>query len=146
MKYVPQILELIVSVVGSIGKAIVDNLPMIVAAVSQIIFTILNGLISALPQIADGALQLVLALVDGIIEHLPMLTDVALKVIETLPEIIKVIVSFILGAIPEIIDAGIQLLTSLVAAHIVTAAIITRYIGRSLFYYIKRSFIFKVYR
>ena len=62
MKYVPQILDLIVSVVGSIGKAIVDNLPMIVTAVSQIIFTILNGLIAALPQIADGALQLGLAL------------------------------------------------------------------------------------
>ncbi len=101
MKYVPQILELIVSVVGSIGKAIVDNLPMIVTAVSQIIFTILNGLIAALPQIADGALQLVLALVDGIIDQLPMLIDVALKVIETL-------IQGLAQALPKLIPAIVQ--------------------------------------
>lgn len=101
MQYVPQILNLITSVVGSFGKAIVNNLPLIVSAVSDIIFTILNGLISALPQIADGALQLVLAFVDGIIAQFPLLIDAALKVIETL-------IGGLAKAMPKLIPAVVQ--------------------------------------
>lgn len=36
MEYVPELLEVIASVVGSLGQAIIDNLPVIVESASQI--------------------------------------------------------------------------------------------------------------
>ncbi len=56
MSHLPTLLDLIVTMVTSLGQAIVDNLPIIVDSATQIIFTILNALVSALPQIANGAL------------------------------------------------------------------------------------------
>lgn len=77
MTHLPTLLDFIVTMVTSLGQAIVDNLPIIVDSATQLIFTILEALISALPQIADGALQLVLALADGIIENLLTITGMS---------------------------------------------------------------------
>ena len=45
MKYVPVLLDMIGSVITSLGQAIVDNLDVLVDSASEIILTILNGLI-----------------------------------------------------------------------------------------------------
>ncbi len=128
MEYVPELLEVIGSIVGAIGTAIVDNLPLIVDSVTQILFTIVNGLIEGLPQIAEGALQLLLALVNGIIDQLPLLVKAAAEVIVTLatgiakalpkliPSVVKVItqvVKTLLDNLPMILNAALELIKGL---------------------------------
>jgi len=120
MEYVPVILDLIMSLVTSIGKAIVDNLPLIVSSATQIILSILEGLVSALPRIAEGALMLVSELAMGIINNLPMILETAMQVIVTLasgisdslPTLIPTIVAVIMQVCRTLIDNLPQLLTA----------------------------------
>ena len=128
MEYVPGLLEVVASIVGSLGQAIIDNLPVIVESASQIILSILNGLIAGLPQITNGALQLVLALVSGILSNLPMLIETAAQVIVTIatglatalptliPTLVEVVVQMcqtLVDNLPLILDAALQLITGL---------------------------------
>lgn len=124
----PQILEVAMNIVMSIGGAIVENLPMLVDTASQIIFTLLQGLIEALPSITEGALQLILALVDGIIANLPALVEAALTMIitlatgiaEALPELIPsiveaiiLIVETLLANMDKILEAAFKIIEGL---------------------------------
>ena len=129
MKYVPVILDLIATVIKSIGKAIVDNLDLIVDSASEIILSILNGLIAGLPKIAEGALKLIITLVKGIIDNLPQILKAAIQVVVTLatgiakalpeliPTIVKVVVEMcrtLIDNLPLILDAALQLVMGLV--------------------------------
>lgn len=128
MQYVPVILDLIKTLLMSVGKAIVDNLPMIVSSAVEIVKAILEGLISALPQIADGALMLVMELVNVILDNLSMLVDTAIQVVVTLaegiskalPKLIPAIVSVvvqvckvIIDNLPKILKAALELVKGL---------------------------------
>lgn len=101
LKQLPQVIELALSIVTSIGGAITENLPIIVDAASQIVMTLLQGLINALPALTEGALQLVLALVNGIVANLPAIVEAAVRMVATL-------VSGIGSALPQLIPAIVQ--------------------------------------
>lgn len=107
MAQLPQIIQLALSIVSSIGGAILDNLPLLVGAASQIVMALLQGLISALPQITQGALQLVLALVNGIVANLPQLMSAALMMVITLAAGIG-------DALPKLIPAMIDAVLTIV--------------------------------
>ena len=128
MQYVPVILDLIKTLLISVGKAIVDNLPMIVSSAVEIVKAILEGLISALPQIADGALLLVMELVNGILDNLSSLVETAIQVVVTLaegiasalPKLIPTIVSVvvqvcrvIIDNLPKVLKAALELVKAL---------------------------------
>ncbi|MBQ5957545.1 MAG: hypothetical protein IJL46_08345 [Clostridia bacterium] len=61
-------------------------------------------------MVLEAALQLVLGLTQGILDALPVL-------IAALPAIITGIVDFVIGAIPQIIEAGITPLIDLFEVH-----------------------------
>lgn len=128
MQYVPVILDLIKSLLMSIGKAIVDNLPLIVSSAVEVVLAILEGLISALPRIAEGALLLVMELVNGILDNLPALLETAIQVIVTLaegltkaipkliPSIVAVVVEMvktIMKNLPMMLKAALELVMAL---------------------------------
>ena len=128
MTYVPVILDLIGSVVGSIGQVIVDNLPVIVTSASKIILSVLNGLTSALPQIAAGALMLVSELAMGILDNLPALVAIAIEIVATLangiasalptliPDIVSIVVQIcdtIIENLPLVLDAALAIVEGL---------------------------------
>lgn len=128
LEQLPQLIQVGLDIVSSIGGAILANLPIIVDAASQIIMTLLGGLIDALPALTDGALQLVLALVDGIITSLPALVEAAMQMIsaivsgigKALPELIPAIVQAVvlitqtlLDNLPLLLDASLQLILGL---------------------------------
>ena len=128
MEYVPVIMDIIMEVVSSLGKTLVDNLPMLVETAGQIIFSILDGMLTALPQITEGALQLILTLTKGLIENLPLIIEAALQMVMTLaigiaealpelvPSLVQVVV-YICKALVDniglIIEAAISLITGL---------------------------------
>lgn len=128
LQYIPQIMDLAMSIVSSIGTAIMDNLDIIIDTASKIVLSLLNGLISALPKIAEGALKLVLTLVKGLIANLPKILQAAVQVVVTLakgiadalPELVPTIVSVVVELcqtlvdnLPLILDAALQLITGL---------------------------------
>jgi hypothetical protein len=128
MKNLPNLIQVGLDIVTSIGGAIVENLPVIIDAAVQIVMTLLQALIDALPQITQGALQLVMALVQGIIDNLPALVEAAVQMIatlasgigEALPELIPAVVEAILliaevllGNMDKILDAAFQIIQGL---------------------------------
>lgn len=128
LEQLPNLIQLGLDIVSSVGGAILENLPMIVDAASQIIMTLLGGLIEALPAITQGALQLVLALVDGIIANLPALVGAAVQMIavlvsgigESLPQLVPAIVQAVVliaatlvENLPLLLDAALQLILGL---------------------------------
>lgn len=128
MENLPNLIQVGLDIVTSIGGAIVENLPVIIDAAVQIVMTLLQTLIDALPQITEGALQLVMALVQGIIDNLPALVEAAVQMIvtlasgigEALPELIPAVVEAILliaevllGNMDKILDAAFQIIQGL---------------------------------
>jgi len=128
MENLPNLIQVGLDIVTSIGGAIVDNLPIIIDAAVQIVMTLLQALIDALPQITQGALRLVMALAQGIIDNLPALVEAAIQMIVTLatgiadalPELIPAIVEAILlivevllNNMDKILDAAFQIIQGL---------------------------------
>ncbi|TDT63782.1 phage tail protein [Fonticella tunisiensis] len=118
MENLPNLIQVGLDIVTSIGGAIVENLPVIIDAAVQIVMTLLQALIDALPQITDGALQLVMALVQGIIDNLPALVEAAVQMIvtlatgigEALPELIPAIVEAVILICETLINNMDQIL------------------------------------
>ncbi len=128
MENLPNLIQVGLDIVTSIGGAIVENLPVIIDAAVQIVMTLLQTLIDALPQITEGALQLVMALVQGIIDNLPALVEAAVQMIvtlatgigEALPELIPAVVEAViliaevlLDNMDKILDAAFQIIQGL---------------------------------
>lgn len=128
MENLPNLIQVGLDIVTSIGGAIVDNLPIIIDAAVQIVMTLLQALIDALPQITQGALRLVMALAQGIIDNLPALVEAAIQMIVTLatgiadalPELIPAIVEAILlivevllNNMDKILDAAFRIIQGL---------------------------------
>ena len=128
MKYVPTILDLIKTVIISIGKAITDNIDVIVDSAVQIVFEILNALIFALPKITEGATKLVFALVNGILDNLPMIIEAVIgavnmivttlgnslpKILPTIVQAIVNVVKTILANLPKILEAVLTVIKGL---------------------------------
>jgi septal ring factor EnvC (AmiA/AmiB activator) len=101
MENLPNLIQVGLDIVTSIGGAIVTNLPVIIDSAVQIIMTLLQALIAALPQITEGALQLVIALAQGIIDNLPQLIEAAIQMIVTLA-------TGLADALPELIPTIVQ--------------------------------------
>ena len=128
MESLPQIIQVGMDIVMSIGGAITDNLPIIIECASTIITTLLEGFVAALPQLTEGALSLVLTLTQGIIDNLPAIIEAAIQMIvtlatgiaEALPQLVPAVVQTITTVVqtlienlPLILDAGLQLLLGL---------------------------------
>lgn len=128
MKYIPTIIDMISSVVISIGEAIVDNLDVLIACAEKLVNTFLNAILKALPKLTSSALQLVSVIVKGFLDNLPKILEAAIQVIVTLangiadslptliPTIVEVIVQLVQTLIDNmdlILDAALQLVEGL---------------------------------
>lgn len=128
MANLPNLIQVGLDIVTSIGGAIVENLPVIIDAAANIVMTLLQALVDALPQITQGALALVMTLVQGIIENLPALVEAAIQMIVTLatgladslPELIPsiveaiiLIVQVLIENMPKILDAALKIIQGL---------------------------------
>ena len=105
----PEFIPLAVDCIMTVVQALLDNLPLIINAGIQLIITLAQGIIGALPTLIPTVVNVVTYLVQTLIENIPLLIDGALQLINGL-------VSFLLDPemLIQIIDAGIELLLSLV--------------------------------
>lgn len=107
MKYVPEIMNVALSIVLSLIDGITANIDLLVESASTIVFTLLNGMLKALPKLTSGAMKLISSLVKGLIANLPMIAKAAIQLIEELARGIA-------SAIPTLIPAVVEVITQLV--------------------------------
>lgn len=111
-KYIPDIINLITTVLGVIGKTIMDNLPAIMEMISGIVMQILDALIEMLPDIIEGVMTLFSSLLEGLLERLPDIVEALIEglstLLESLAEMLPTLIPMIVEAIMGIINAIIE--------------------------------------
>lgn len=130
---IPKVLSLGGKIIGSLGQAILTNLPKLSETALQIIIQLVEGLISALPQIADVASQLLITLVNGISQALPTLipaiVQAVITIVQTLLDpanismlvnaaisLVKGLADGLIAAVPLLIDALPEIIQALLTA------------------------------
>lgn len=125
---IPQLLPVIVDLVGQLAQFITQNLPTVINAGIQILLAIVQGIGESLPQlipalvdavilivetlidnidmIIDAGIQLIIGLAEGLIEALP-------RLIEKIPVIIDKLINAIVNNLPKILKMGITLIVEL---------------------------------
>lgn len=104
--YLPQIVDMGMQIVQTLGSALMDNLDVLIEAATSIIMTLLNGVVSALPALVEAAAQIVVTLATGIGQSLPTLIPAIVQAITT-------IVQTLADNLPLILEAALQLVTGL---------------------------------
>lgn len=104
--YLPQIVDMGMQIVQTLGSALMDNLDVLIEAAASIIMTLLNGVVSALPALVEAAAQIVVTLATGIGQSLPTLIPAIVQAITT-------IVQTLADNLPLILEAALQLVTGL---------------------------------
>ena len=104
----PKILEIGMSIVESLGRAIMDNLPALGEAAIQLLGTISSFILDNLPTLIDVAINLLLTLASGIIDNLsviiPSIVEVVLKIVEKLTDP---------DTVTKLISAALQIIVAL---------------------------------
>ena len=160
----PTIMEALIAALPSIIQLIVDTiitlLPMIIDLGLQLILALADGLIAALPdlipaivnviltiiekltepdtimQLIEAAITLIAAIAVGIIKAIP-------QIVAKVPEIIKNIISVITGLSPEMVQSGLDALTSFLSG-IIDNLVKAVEAGKELFNSIKDSITEKI--
>lgn len=112
MSHLPDILELIISIITAVGTAVANNIDKILDAVSYIIGQVLELAVSALPKVAEAAIKLVMTLVKTVLSNQAKIISTALQVVvmlakglaEAAPTLIPAVVSLVIGVVTTIID------------------------------------------
>lgn len=102
----PQIVDLVMDVLSTLGQTIMDSLPEILEAAQSIVMSLVQGLIEALPQVLEAGTQIIATLISGIGEALP----------ELIPQMVEVIMQMVQGLLdnlPLLLDAALQLIMGL---------------------------------
>ena len=82
--YLPQIVDMGMQIIQTLGSALMDNLDVLIEAATSIIMTLLNGVVSALPALVEAAAQIVVTLATGIGQSLPTLIPAIVQAITTI--------------------------------------------------------------
>lgn len=104
--YLPQIVDMGMQIIQTLGSALMDNLDVLIEAATSIIMTLLNGVVSALPALVEAAAQIVVTLATGIGQSLPTLIPAIVQAVTT-------IVQTLADNLPLILEAALQLVTGL---------------------------------
>ena len=128
MAYLPEILNLAISIITAIADSLIANIDVIIDAATDIVFALFDGIMENLPKIIDAAVNLVVTLAQGLIDNLPTIVEGGIGLIlavvkgltDALPELIPATVDAVLTIVDTLIDnldmlidAAIQLIIAL---------------------------------
>lgn len=128
MTYLPEILDLAISIITAIADSLIANIDVIIDAATDIVFSMFDGIMSNLPKIIDAAVNLIITLAQGLIDNLPTIVEGGISLIlavvrglaEALPQLIPATVDAVLTIVDTLIDnldllidAAIQLIIAL---------------------------------
>ncbi len=98
----PDLIDLGVKIVGTIGKAILNNLPTILGAAGKIVGQIVAGLIKALPQLIEKAPEIISSIIAGLKTAWPDIKAAGTALLKTLWNGIKTYAPVLKSKIVEI--------------------------------------------
>lgn len=128
MAYLPEILDLAISIITAIADALIANIDVIIDAATDIVFSLFDGIMANLPKIIDAAVNLIITLAQGLIDNLPTIVEGGIGLIlavvrgltDALPQLIPAAVDAVLTIVDALIDnldllidAAIQLIIAL---------------------------------
>ena len=128
MAYLPEILDLAISIITAIADSLIANIDVIIDAATDIVFALFDGIMENLPKIIDAAVNLIVTLAQGLIDNLPTIVEGGIGLIlavvkgltDALPELIPATVDAVLTIVDTLIDnldmlidAAIQLIIAL---------------------------------
>lgn len=110
-QYLPIIIDLGGSIIGSLVTAILDNLPQILETTVELIQTIAQGVIEHLADLAPVIADLIVGLANFIVDNLPTIISAAI-------EIVLAVVQGISQSLPELIPAAVDAIITIAEALI----------------------------
>lgn len=128
MAYLPELLDLAISIITAIANTLLANIDVIISAATDIVFALFNGIMDNLPTIIDAAVKLIITLAQGIIDNLPTIIEGGIGLIlavvqgitDALPQLIPATVDAVLTIVDTLIDnldllidAALQLIIAL---------------------------------
>lgn len=128
MAYLPELLDLAISIITAIADSLIANIDVIIDAATDIVFALFDGIMENLPKIIDAAVNLIVTLAQGLIDNLPTIVEGGIGLIlavvkgltDALPELIPATVDAVLTIVDTLIDnldmlidAAIQLIIAL---------------------------------
>ena len=133
MAYLPEILDLAISIITAIADSLIANIDVIIDAATDIVFALFDGIMENLPKIIDAAVNLIVTLAQGLIDNLPTIVEGGIGLIlavvkgltDALPELIPATVDAVLTIVDTLIDnldllidAALQLIIALASGLI----------------------------
>ena len=128
LMYLPDLVDLAMSLIGSVGSAIISNLDPILEAATSVILALIDGLVAALPELLPPTIQAILTIAGALMSHLDEILTAALqvilalgqgladnteKLIPTVVDIVLNIVEFFIDNIDEFIILALDIMVAL---------------------------------
>ena len=110
------LLDAALQIILTLAQAILDNIPQIIEILSTLITNVIDFIVEAVPMLLDAAVQLFMAIVDALPEIIDALTRELPKIIDAVTGMIPQIAQAITKALPQIIQAVTQALPTVIRA------------------------------
>ena len=127
----PSLLEAGVTLIGTLGSALLDNAPMLVQTALDLCLMLGEYLVEAAPELVDAAITLIEDLADWIGEYASVLAETAVTIITSLAEsimdpgtleslmysaltLIEYLAEAVVENIPQLLDTAIEIIDNLV--------------------------------
>lgn len=107
MEYLPEILDLAISIITAIADSLIKNIDVIIDAATDIVFALFDGIMDNLPTIIDAAVKLIITLARGLIDNLPTIVKGGM-------DLIMAVVKGLTDALPELIPAAVDAVLTIV--------------------------------
>ena len=107
MEYLPEILDLAISIITAIANSMIENIDVIIDAATDIVFALFDGIMNNLPKIIDAAVELIITLAKGLIDNLPTIVQGGM-------DLIMAVVKGLTDALPELIPAAVDAVLTIV--------------------------------
>lgn len=107
----PDLIPVIIDMIVLIMNTMIQNLPLIIEAGIQLVIALVQGILNNLPTVINGIISVISTLISTIVEHLP-------EIILMGVELLKSLLLGIANNLPQVVQSGIDLIVSLISGLI----------------------------
>lgn len=110
------LLDAALEIILAIAKAILDNIPQVIEIISTLITNVIDFIVEAVPMLLDAAIQLFMAIVDALPQIIDALTKELPRILDAVVSVIPQLVQALAKALPQIIQAITQAIPIIIQA------------------------------
>ncbi|MBQ6040047.1 MAG: hypothetical protein IJL32_04640 [Oscillospiraceae bacterium] len=110
------LLDAALQIILTLAQALLDNIPQIIEIISTLITNVIDFIIEAVPMLLDAAIQLFMAIVDALPQIIDALTKELPRILDAVVSVIPQLVQALAKALPQIIQAITQAIPIIIQA------------------------------